>query len=166
MGVKGPRRFLPYHHTRVMTTRKTWDDYPPPVRDDTTGCLRWRGTRHSAGYGLCGSEYAHRIAYRREYGEIPEDMEVDHVRKRGCVWRDCVEPTHLEAVTHAENIRRCQRVIDQMAKEFCPADHPYSGHNLIIRRGKRECRICTYARNARNRQKRRERRRQALRDVA
>jgi hypothetical protein len=29
-------------------------------------------------------------------------LEIDHL----CYQRDCVEPTHLEFVTHGENIRR------------------------------------------------------------
>jgi HNH endonuclease len=157
IGVYGPRRFLPYHHARIQR-KKCGSDYPPPVRDPQSGCLRWQGPHHSAGYGKIGSKgYAHREAYIQEYGAIPAGLEVDHVAARGCIWRDCVEPAHLEAVDHPENVRRSAKIQAQMAVEECPQGHRYEGHNLIIRRGKRECRTCVYDRNAKNRRVRRER---------
>lgn len=156
MGATGPRRFLSHHHQKLQR-KKAWDDYPPPVRDQMTGCLRWQGTHHSAGYGLIGKAYAHRVAFECVYGPIPDGLEIDHVATRGCRYRDCVEPTHLEAVTHPENVRRSARVQAQIARTHCPRNHEYAGHNLIVRRGKRECRTCTYERNAAARKARRER---------
>lgn len=135
---------------------KGWDDYPLPIRDESSGCLLWQGPMHSNGYGKIGSKrYAHRVAYERAHGPIPDGFQVDHVRARGCVYRHCVEPTHLEAVTQAENLRRSERILAQIEAISCPSGHLYSGHNLIVRRGKRECRACTYARNKANREKRR-----------
>ena len=147
------RRFLPYHHVRLP--RKRWEDYPAPVRDQQTGCLRWQGPHHTGGYGLRGKKYAHREAYQRAFGDIPSGYQIDHVRERGCIWRDCVEPSHLEVVSQAENVRRQPNVIAQMQRQSCPAGHLYAGENLIIRRGKRECRRCTYERNAEARRRRR-----------
>lgn len=46
--------------------------------------------------------YAHRIAYEGAYGEIPAASTVDHL----CRVRACVNPGHLEAVSHTENVRR------------------------------------------------------------
>lgn len=45
---------------------------------------------------------AHRYAYEQAKGLIPVDRELDHL----CRVRFCVNPDHLEAVTHGENIRR------------------------------------------------------------
>lgn len=45
---------------------------------------------------------AHRAAYERDVGPIPEGLEPDHL----CRQRDCVRTDHLELVTHAENCRR------------------------------------------------------------
>ena len=133
---------------RPSPKRKGWDDYPPPVCDPETGCLRWQGTHHSRGYGLVGSKYAHREAWIRENGPIPEGLTIDHVRKRGCIYRDCVNTAHMEVVPQPENTRRSTRSIEQRERTHCPKNHPYAGDNLIIRRGKRECRTCVRERNA------------------
>ena len=136
---------------------KGWEDYPAPVRDEASRCLRWQGPHHSQGYGLLsGNEYAHRVAWEREVGPIPDGDQIDHVKARGCVYRDCVAVEHLEPVTQAENLRRIPRIEAQMARTECPKKHPYEGHNLIIRRGKRECRTCVYERNRAARKARRE----------
>jgi hypothetical protein len=45
---------------------------------------------------------AHRFAYELMVGPIPEDLELDHL----CGVRECVNPRHLEAVTHLVNVRR------------------------------------------------------------
>lgn len=45
---------------------------------------------------------AHRVAYRLFVGEIPKGMVLDHL----CGEPRCVNPEHLEPVTHAENVRR------------------------------------------------------------
>lgn len=46
--------------------------------------------------------YAHRVAYEAIHGAIPDGLVIDHL----CRNRGCVNVDHLEAVTHAENIRR------------------------------------------------------------
>ena len=48
----------------------------------------------------------HRLAYELAVAPIPADHDIDHVRDRGCTRRDCCNPAHLEAVSHAENNRR------------------------------------------------------------
>lgn len=47
-------------------------------------------------------EYAHRLAYERAFGPIPTGMQIDHL----CRVRECVNPDHLEVVSHTENVRR------------------------------------------------------------
>lgn len=142
-------RFIYGHHAKV-TLKKEWDDYPPPVVDTETGCLRWQGPHHSQGYGLCGKKFAHRAAWESINGPVPEGMELDHVYDRGCRHRDCVNVSHLEPVTHLENLLRGPGP----RRTHCPQNHPYAGSNLIVRRGKRECRECVRARNRRNKRKR------------
>jgi hypothetical protein len=67
-----------------------------------SGCWEWQAARHYHGYGLFGDTYAHLYSYRHHYGDIPVGLEIDHV----CANKRCVNPKHLEAVTHLENVRR------------------------------------------------------------
>lgn len=116
------------------------------ARDEQTGCLRWQGAHAPKGYGqICvdGRRMAvHRAAYQLWVGPIPDGYEIDHVAERGCAHRDCIEPTHLEAVTHAENVRR------QLARvTHCPKGHEYSDKNTLWHTNAkgyrlRKCREC------------------------
>jgi hypothetical protein len=42
------------------------------------------------------------VYYEAQYGPVPSGMELDHL----CRVKACVNPDHLEPVTHAENMRR------------------------------------------------------------
>ena len=73
--------------------------------DPVTQCHVWYGAKVD-GYGnvRVGSHsyLAHRIAYERARGPIPTGRELDHL----CRNRACINPAHLEPVTHRENARR------------------------------------------------------------
>src|SRR5689334_13012943 len=83
------------------------------LASDGSGCIRWQGAHTPKGYGLISVEgrgrRVHILAHLLWIGDIPEGCEIDHVAKRGCRWRDCLNPQHLEAVTHVENIARARR---------------------------------------------------------
>jgi hypothetical protein len=73
---------------------------------EVTGCWLWIGSHDTHGYGQihikgkqCG---AHRIIYERHKGPIPDGLEIDHL----CGNKACVNPDHLEIVTHKINVRR------------------------------------------------------------
>jgi hypothetical protein len=79
--------------------------------------------------------YGHRAAYILFRGPIPAKMQIDHK----CRNTLCVNPTHLEVVTHAENARRKGAAVTQ-----CPQGHPYTVQNTYIsKNGARHCKICT-----------------------
>lgn len=74
-------------------------------------CWPWHGALTLEGYGIFavaagGAERrifcAHRLAYQLIRGPIPAGMQLDHL----CRVRHCVNPTHVEVVTSAENNRR------------------------------------------------------------
>jgi hypothetical protein len=75
------------------------------IKDDS-GCWFWKGVIGSNGYSKIwyqGKEQlAHRVGYQLLIGEIPQGTELDHL----CRNPQCVNPKHLEAVTHRENIIR------------------------------------------------------------
>jgi hypothetical protein len=68
-----------------------------------------------------------------------------------CPHRACVNPAHLEPVTHAVNIRRGNGLAAKAArKTHCKRGHPLSGQNLLVdSRGARQCRSCQRLRDRR-----------------
>lgn len=73
---------------------------------DANGCWLWQAAPDAAGYGRIsiGNQvrYAHRVSYETFIGPIPDGLTIDHL----CRIRRCINPTHLEPVTLAENVRR------------------------------------------------------------
>lgn len=71
-------------------------------------CWLWLGYINDKGYGSFSVEgkpkRAHRVSYELFVGEIPEGLELDHL----CHTNACVNPKHLEAVTHQVNMSRQQ----------------------------------------------------------
>jgi hypothetical protein len=72
------------------------------------GCWLWQAGKTKSGYGMFGGGYAgkvttaHRWIYRRVVGPIPDGMVIDHL----CRNKSCVNPDHLEPVTHSVNLLR------------------------------------------------------------
>ena len=111
-------------------------------------CWLWTGALNTGGYGrftLDGRrQRAHRVAYALLVSPVPDHLELDHL----CRVRHCVNPDHLDLVTHAENTRRGAGGSNNSIKTHCPHGHPYDAANTVInQRGSRECRECRRARS-------------------
>ena len=102
-----------------------------------TDCIEWHLQLDACGYGRIRrngkSLAAHRWAYEQAKGPIPEGLEIDHL----CRNRACVNPDHLEAVTHAENNRRAAA-----ARTTCRQGHEWTPENTYVWNGTRFCRAC------------------------
>lgn len=106
-------------------------------------CWPWRGTILDTGYGQFKARnrrhMAHRYMHELMIGPIPAGFHIDHVASRGCIRKDCVNPSHLEAVTPAENTRRAALSVSTLnaAKTHCP-----KGHDYTQRKRARVCQTC------------------------
>ena len=115
------------------------------------GCWEWTAGLFGNGYGHFWTSVrwvgAHRWAYEALVGPIPEGLELDHL----CSNRKCVNPAHLEPVTHKENTLRGEGLAAQNAKkQACPkCGSPYV--IVGVKTQERVCKKCHLA-NSRRRQ--------------
>ncbi len=125
------------------------------------GCWLWTGARSRRGYGnftirrrVCRPAY--RVAYEHWRGPIPTGLELDHL----CRTPGCVNPWHLEPVTHVENVRRSplvgrspgsQRLFSALrGRTHCIAGHEFNAENTGYKTRKhgvhvyrhRRCLVC------------------------
>lgn len=126
------------HYPRVSTADRF---LAKVVKGD--GCWGWSGGHNGKGYGAFHLTdrlvLAHRYAYEHFVGQIPDGLQIDHL----CRNRGCVNPDHLEAVTHQENMRRG---IKGSLTTHCPKGHPYDEANTYRGpSGRRTCRACRSA---------------------
>lgn len=122
--------------------------------DPGSGCWLWLGrvdqTGRGGGYGRLGrAGRAHVVVYTLLVGPIGRGLELDH----RCHVRRCVNPAHLEPVTHAENMRRNRRPTCRRGHPLVGANVEPSGRRLASGERSRACRLC---RRDRRRQRRAE----------
>ncbi len=120
-----------------------------------SGCWVWMGALTRWGYGIMTDSdqqrrHSHKVAYELFKGPVPKGLELDHL----CRVRCCVNPHHLEAVTHKENLKRGRdagfgslvasrvRAELQRAQTHCHKGHEYTPENTRMYRGKRRCKAC------------------------
>ena len=138
---------------------------------DPSGCWLWTSSTNGM-YGKFsfGSHrvYAHRVSYQHHVGPMPEGYTIDHL----CKVKLCVNPEHLEAVTHHENLRRAGswKALSQYHRpdqtkcgaglhDWIPANWKKHGDGV-------KCRLCHNQRNQEYKERKRSARNtaQAVRD--
>lgn len=100
---------MPYVHGHNRRCHRL-DAYEVREAGHSTPCWLWTGVVNSFnGYGYYSSgsrgvslHRAHKAVYEARIGPVPDGLELDHL----CRNKTCVNPEHLEPVTHTENIRR------------------------------------------------------------
>lgn len=113
-----------------------------------TLCWIWLGDTSTGGYGQVkppGKKrtYAHRASYEVFVASIPDGMVIDHL----CRVPACINPSHLEPVTSAENARRGLLSDLREWPTVCKYGHDLSPGNYYERklsngRTARPCKIC------------------------
>ncbi len=111
-------RKLCRHHYNQMARQKRLTEFPILGPEDVfdsrytkgDGCWLWHGTKNGYGYGvfLLPGEVpvrAHRYAYERVHGPIPDGLVVMH----SCDNPPCVNPAHLSLGTRDDNNKDMQR---------------------------------------------------------
>jgi len=100
--IKGkPIRFIQGHNGRIRPSRRI-----EFIIDPNSGCWIWQRSLTPQGYGHLTINnkqvLAHRFLYVQQNGYLSDNYELDHL----CSNKACVNPNHLEPVSHAENCRR------------------------------------------------------------
>ncbi len=137
------------------------DRFMAKVEIQPGGCWLWTGARCEKGYALFQararrSVKGHRWIWLMTREPIPSGLELDHL----CRVRHCVNPEHLEPVTHRENVRRGNAPAAQNARKT----HCVRGHELRLALGRprRYCPICDAEAGRRAKRRRRTQRLHAL----
>lgn len=163
MPYKDPNRLLEYkrewRRARATPRPTPWERFVAKVQIEDSGCWTWLGQLNNRGYGWVKRDgrrqLAHVWAYTEARGPVPEGLELDHLCHTEsecpggdyCPHRRCVNPDHLEPVTHQENMRRGRTGMAtgalNRAKTHCPHGHLLDGVRKVGKGlGERYCKTC------------------------
>lgn len=101
-------------------------------------CWTWTHTKTTNGYGIISVNrtvwMTHRLSFLWANGYLTNGLQINHL----CWNRACVNPKHLEEVTHAENQKK------RAPKTHCLHGHLRTEENWYRSRSnpKGRCRIC------------------------
>lgn len=88
---------------RYQTPELAFAARTEPIAGDP-GCIAWLGSVTDDGYGRITVDgrnvKAHRYAWSRANGPVPEGLELDHI----CRVRSCVNVDHLRLATQSQNL--------------------------------------------------------------
>ena len=100
-------------------------------------CWPYVGGKIKHGYGRYGETLAHRFSWMATHGEtLPDGVEIRH----RCDNPPCVNPAHLIAGTHAENMRD---MADRTLAPACRNGHARTPETTALtRKGHRRCLTC------------------------
>lgn len=134
------------------------DRFWKKVEKRPDGCMIWTAALNR-GYGIFSvkrgrkwkSTLAGRWLYQRINGPIPPGLDLDHV----CHNPSCVNPDHLEPVTHKVNLDRAFRQRGRKSGPTKPKTHCLRGHEYTLEntywQGKkkniRTCKACAILRH-------------------
>src|SRR5262245_15923950 len=122
------------------------------VKKQKNGCWVWTGSKNAAGYGSIridnvGTKRVHILSYEWYHGELLPGLEVDH----SCRNRACVNPRHLQPVSHAENMRLVWERNPHERPTHCRHGHELTAETMAVGADRWRCRICARERTARGR---------------
>jgi hypothetical protein len=114
------------------------------------GCWIWVGAKDHGGYGQFAVDriprFAHRHAWHLAGRALPDGMHLHH----RCGTRTCVNPDHLELLTH-----RVHMGLHAAEITHCKHGHEFTPENTYVypASGRRDCRKCRTAYRAKHRTK-------------
>lgn len=125
-----------------MSARNTVETFLARVRK-RQGCWLYQGYLRPDGYGYARHDnkkvLLHRFVYEATKGSIPQGLVLDHL----CRNRSCINPDHLEPVTHQTNILRgVGRAAEQARQTSCFRGHPFDEENTVRYGSNRRRRFC------------------------